>query len=244
MVDLSGSSQPLISARGVHKAIGSVVALGSIDLDIHPGEFLTIFGPNGAGKTTLVKVLSTLTRPSAGTVNILGVDVREGSETARRQIGVISHRSLLYPNLTARENLDFYGALYGLPKVSERITEVLGEVELTGLHNRAVKTFSHGMIQRLAIARALLHRPRVLLMDEPYTGLDQHAARLLHGLLKTLHTPERAILMATHNVARGLELCDRVAIQAGGRIVYQTPAAEIDPSGFEELYFQYTAGGR
>lgn len=100
MVDLCGSSQPLISARGVHKAFGSVVALDSIDLDFHPGEFLTIFGPNGAGKTTLVKVLSTLTRPSAGTVNILGVDVREGSETARRQIGVIAHRSLLYPNLT------------------------------------------------------------------------------------------------------------------------------------------------
>lgn len=235
------SGQPLISARGLRKAFGSVVALRGVDLDLYPGEFLTVFGPNGAGKTTLLRVLSTLTRPSAGSLAILGLSIPKGSEVVRNQIGVISHQALLYPNLTARENLEFYGALYGVPKLSGRITEILQEVELAGLDDRPLKTLSHGMVQRLAIARALLHGPRILLMDEPYTGLDQHAARLLRGLLAALHTPERGILMTTHNITRGLELCDRAAIQAGGRIVYQALAEEIDPLEFEELYFQYTA---
>jgi len=243
MVDPTVSDQPIIAARGLRKVFGSVVALDGVNLELRPGEFLTIFGPNGAGKTTLVRVLSTLTRPSAGTLTILGADIPKGSHAVRSQIGFISHQALLYPNLTARENLAFYGVLYGVPNLCERVTELLQQVDLAGFSDRTVKTFSHGMVQRLAIARALLHRPRILLLDEPYAGLDQHAARLLRGLLAGLRSPERAIVMTTHNIARGLELCDRVAIQVGGHIVHEAPAGGIDSTGFEELYLRFTAKG-
>jgi len=243
MTHATVSDRPIIVARGLRKVFGSVVALDGVSLDFCPGEFLTIFGPNGAGKTTLVRVFSTLTKPSAGILTILGVDIPKGSHEVRNHIGFISHQALLYPNLTARENLAFYGVLYSVPKPLERVAELLEQVGLAGFSDRTVKTFSHGMVQRLAIARALLHRPRILLLDEPYAGLDQHAARLLGDLLVGLHSPERAILMTTHNIARGLELCNRVAIQVGGRIVYEAPAAGIDPNEFEELYLRFTAKG-
>lgn len=244
MADPPDSGQPLVSTRSLRKTFGSVVALDGVDLAIEPGEFVAIFGPNGAGKTTLVKILSTVMKPTEGCVTIMGMDAQEEDEKARGFVGVISHETFLYPHLTSRENLRFYGTLYGVPDLTMRIAEVLRQVDLAGLYDRPVRTFSHGMARRLTIARALLHRPRILLLDEPYAGLDQQAVTLLRNILQTLHTPEHAILMATHNLERGFELCDRVAIQARGRIVYESRAEDLDPSNLGRLYFQHTAGER
>lgn len=229
-----------VQAREVVKYYGNILALRGINLDLKKGEFLTIFGPNGAGKTTLLKILASILGPTSGTVKIFGSELRKNLASLRGQIGLLSHRSFLYSNLTAYENLNFYGRMYGVSKLKERIAEV---IELVGLSDRVhsqVGTFSRGMQQRLALARAILHRPSLLLFDEPYTGLDPAAIKILAQLMMELHTGERTIVMTTHNLAHGLEVCDQVAIQAGGRIVYLQPRCQIDADSFESTYFSYT----
>lgn len=201
------------------------------------GQFLTIFGPNGAGKTTLLKIISTLTKPTSGQVRISGVDIKETPESLRRQMGFISHNTFLYDNLTAYENLKFYGLMYGLKDLPEKIREALDEVGLLRrIHDKA-GTFSRGMQQRLSIARAMLHNPSIILLDEPYSGLDQHAAQILRNLLKKLHNGQRALIMTTHNINQGLELCDKVIILVEGRIVFEVKIHEIEKDNFEQIYF-------
>lgn len=176
----------MIELRKLTKAFGSKVALRGIDLRVAPGESLVIFGPNGAGKTTLIRILSSLSRPTGGKVFIGGLDLATHADGIRRYLGVVSHAPLLYDSLTAEENLRFFAQLYAMPCPGERIAEMLGRVGLTARRNDLVRTFSRGMVQRLAIARALLHDPQVLLLDEPDTGLDPQAAEMLHGLLAQL----------------------------------------------------------
>jgi heme exporter protein A len=237
----------MIEVRGLVKSFGSKVALGGVDLEVAEGEFLTLVGPNGAGKTTLIRILATLTRPTRGSVRVAGCDlIRQGTE-ARRCIGLAPHQTLLYDDLSAEENLRFYGRMYEVPELEQRITALLRRVGLEHRRHDLVRTFSRGMQQRLSIARALLHDPAVLLLDEPYTGLDQQAAEVLREVLVPSLSPprlggmkggarSRTVLMTTHDLERGLELCDRTAILANGRIVYQADRGDLDATSFREAY--------
>lgn len=228
----------MIEVSRLWKSYGPVDALRGIDLNIKKGEFLTIFGPNGAGKSTLLKILSTIIRPTSGKVSIDGIDISSANEDARNRIGVISHKAFLYGNLTARENLLFYGKLYDVPKLNDRISELLSEVGLQHRSGDMVRTFSRGMLQRLTIARAIIHNPAIIMLDEPYTGLDQHAARMLRNLLKKLHTEDKTIVMTTHDITNGLEVSDRIVIQLLGKIVFEDRSANQTVESFERIYFE------
>jgi heme exporter protein A len=229
----------MVHMKGVTKRYGMVAALRGVDLQLERGRCLGLFGPNGAGKTTLLKVVATLTRPSTGTVSIAGHDAVREAERIRPLLGVLSHRTFLYGHLTAFENLQFYGRMFGVKPLVERIYEVLQAVGLEPNARQIVRTYSRGMQQRLAIARVILHHPLLLLLDEPYTGLDQLAAAHLQELLKQLREAERTIIMSTHNLPRGLELCDDIAIQYRGEITHRRPAAGLDIRAFEQLYIQH-----
>jgi len=228
----------MIEIRGLIKSFGHKAVLKGIDLEVADGQFLTLVGPNGAGKTTLIRILATLSRATSGTVWMDGFDLADESIDIRRHMGLVSHQTLLYGDLTPEENLRFYGRMYDVPDLEDRIGTVLRQVGLEGRRHDPVRTFSRGMQQRLAIARAILHRPSVLLLDEPDTGLDQHAAEMLHELLASVGTKDRTVLMTTHNLERGLSMGDRVAVLAGGRIVYEADKGTLDVEGFHEIYYR------
>ncbi len=227
-----------IQVRHLTKSFGSHVALRDVNLTLAEGEFLTLVGPNGAGKTTLVRILATLSRSTDGEVWIDGWNLADSAAQVRRRIGFVSHQPLLYGDLTAEENLRFYGRMYSLPDPAARIEEVLGQVGLAARRRDPVRTFSRGMQQRLSIARAILHRPTVMLMDEPYTGLDQEAAAMLDQVMRTVGTASRTVLMTTHDLDRGLAMSDRVAILSAGRLVFHAPRAGLDEASFRQVYRQ------
>jgi heme exporter protein A len=234
-------AEPLIEGRALEKWYGPHPAIRGIDFVLPAGEFLTLFGPNGAGKSTLLKILAGSLRPTRGTISF--ADRNDADEHAwRRRIGVLSHQTFLYGQLTAEENLRFYGRLYGLDGLSERIGELLAEVGLTPRRSDLVRTFSRGMQQRLALARTLLHEPGVVLLDEPYTGLDPHASRMLRAVLGKLKDGRRTVLLVTHNLSEGLELADRVAVQVAGRWVSDEPRAAVDSASFERVYTERVGG--
>jgi len=228
----------MIEIRGLVKSFGHKAVLKGIDLEVTDGQFLTLVGPNGAGKTTLIRILATLSKATSGTVWMDGFDLADESIDIRRRMGLVSHQTLLYDDLTPDENLRFYGRMYDVPDLEDRIEAVLQQVGLEGRRHDPVRTFSRGMQQRLAIARAILHRPSVLLLDEPDTGLDQHAAEMLHELLVTVGTKDRTVLMTTHNLERGLSMGDRVAILTGGQIVYGADKSTLDVKSFREMYYR------
>ena len=247
----------MIELRKLTKAFGSKIALRGVDLRVEPGESLVIFGPNGAGKSTLIRILSSLSRPTSGKVLIGGLDLATHADGIRRYLGVVSHAPLLYDSLTAEENLRFFAQLYGMKDPASRIAEMLEQVGLVARRNDLVRTFSRGMVQRLAIARALLHDPQVLLLDEPDTGLDPQAAEMLHGLLvqlsgrssesadqRTGESAQRTIVTVTHSIERGLAIADRVVILAGGKLVFEGDARGMTPMEFRPLYDKYVGGGR
>jgi ABC-type multidrug transport system ATPase subunit len=232
-----------IEVESLSKSFGHNRALSDIDLKVGMGERVTVFGPNGAGKTTLVKVLSTLSKPSAGTVRLDGEDIRKDTVKIRRKISLVSHETFLYDDLTIYENLRFYGKMYDVPDLEERIHAVVSRVSLESRLYDRVGTLSHGMQQRVSIARAVIHNPSVLFWDEPEVGLDPHAVIILRDVLESISTPERTIMMTTHNLRQGVEMGDRVVILSKGRIVYQAPRGEIDTANFQEIYDDYAEIG-
>lgn len=225
-----------IDVKGLTKSFGNLYALKGIALTVNKGEFLTVFGPNGAGKTTLIRILSTLAKASSGQVTIDGYSLEKNADTIRRKIGVIAHQTFLYENLTAAENLYFYGKLYSVKNLSEKIEKIIIDVGLGLRRNDRVHTFSRGMQQRLSIARAMLHDPSLLLLDEPYSGLDQHACSMLSGWLKQLRSQERTTLMVTHDLERGLDMADRIAILIDGQIAFNEPRNDLDLQAFRNMY--------
>jgi heme exporter protein A len=212
----------MIEIQHLTKRFGPRVALQEIDLQIEGGESVVLAGPNGAGKTTLLRILARLTRPTSGTVRIAGLDLAQETTALRRKIGFLSHRTLLYENLTAQQNLRFYARLYGLAQPQRRIDALLANVGLAARRDDLVRTFSRGMKQRLAIARAVLHKPSVLLLDEPYTGLDPLAAETLNSLLQTFVAAQHTLLMTTHQITQEV-MGKRALILYQGRILDDAP---------------------
>ena len=231
------SLENAIEVRHLRKAFGTLKAVDGIDFELKQGEFLTVFGPNGAGKTTLIKILAGLTQPSSGTAKVAGFDIAEGHPEMRKEIGIISHATALYADLTPLENLIFFSRMHGLEQPEDRALKVIEEVGLSPRRNDRVRTFSRGMLQRLSIARAVLHDPAILFLDEPFTGLDLHATNVLKEHLQRLHDRHRTILMTTHDISCGLEMCDKVALQVQGKFAFLENIADVDKDQFESIYF-------
>jgi heme exporter protein A len=230
-----------IRVEGLGKAFGRRDVLRDVSFTVARGGFLTLFGPNGAGKTTTLRLVATLLRPSSGSVSVAGHDLKDDPMPVRRAIGFISHNPLLYRDLTAQENLRFYADMYGVADAGRRIGDLLERVELSHRRYDVVSTFSKGMVQRLAIARALLHKPRVLLLDEPHSGLDAHAVDILDGLLDEIRA-EHTFVMATHNLRQGLELADQVMILDAGRVVFRQ-TGRLSAADFEAVYREHVREG-
>ncbi len=235
-------SAPAIEVRNLVKTFSEFYALRGISLQIATGECLSIFGPNGAGKTTFLRILSAISRPTSGEILIDGKPLQEAVFSIRRRLGVIAHQSFLYDDLTAEENLLFYARLYDVTHPADRIREILNEVGLRERARDRVRTYSRGMQQRLSIARAMLHDPALLFLDEPHTGLDQHAASMLTTWLGKLRSERRTILLVTHDLEQGLTMADRVVIFLRGKVAWEKPASAINQQTLRQLYFDLVAG--
>lgn len=230
-----------LEVQGLTKSFGNRLVLRGVDLKVNQGESLVIFGPNGSGKTTLIKILATIMNPSTGSILVDGLSLKDRAEEIRSRIGLVTHQTLLYDNLTACENLEFYARMYDVSHRKERIEEVAAIVGVTSrLHDR-VGILSRGLQQRVSIARCLLHQPSIIFLDEPETGLDQQSMAMLWKALPAEGT--RTILMTTHSLERGLELADRLLILTGGRIAYECPCTTLDLAGLKTVYEQCTRVG-
>jgi heme exporter protein A len=232
---------PAFEIRGLTKSFGTRQVLRSLDLDIEAGKSLTVFGPNGAGKSTFIKILASIMNPSSGTVLVDGQDLKQHAWEIRRHVGLITHQTLLYGNLSGRENLEFYGRMFDVPGLTARIQEMVSLVGMTSRQHDRVATLSRGMQQRFAIARALLHKPSIILMDEPETGLDQEAIPLLWQALPDGPEKVRTVIHVTHSLERGLELGDRFIILDKGKIAYDGLRGSVDLAGLKEIYRKTTS---
>lgn len=224
-----------IETKKLTKVFGDRKALDKVSIEIPEGAFLSIFGPNGAGKTTLVRTLATLSRATSGTALVAGFDAKEEPDKVREHIGLISHNPMLYPDLTAMENLMFTARLYGVVNAEERVRELLRAVELDHRRFDVVRTFSRGMTQRLSIARALMNDPDVVFLDEPYAGLDPHAVEIFDGLIEQLRDG-RTFIMVSHDLQKGFDVCTHALVLARGRVVSYAPKEDIDFEQFRQLY--------
>ena len=224
-----------IETKKLTKVFGDRKALDKVSIEVPEGAFLSIFGPNGAGKTTLVRTLATLSRATSGTALVAGFDAKEEPDKVREHIGLISHNPMLYPDLTAMENLMFTAQLYGVVNAEERVRELLRAVELDHRRFDVVRTFSRGMTQRLSIARALMNDPDVVFLDEPYAGLDPHAVEIFDGLIEQLHDG-RTFIMVSHDLQKGFDVCTHALVLARGRVVSYAPKEDIDFEQFRQLY--------
>ena len=233
------NSEPYIEARGLVKKFGYKTALRNVDIVLAEGDSLALFGPNGAGKSTLIQVLCSLLQPTSGSVRIAGYDARRDREALHQIIGLIGHQTFLYPDLTAYENLKFYGAMYGVTQLNDRITEVLDLVGLSGYRNDTVQNFSRGMQQRLSIGRAIIHDPMIMFLDEPFTGLDQQGSEDFIKLISRFRNRGKTVIMASHHLHLGIELCDRAAILKSGKIVCLQDVAHLSKVDFKRIYSQH-----
>ena len=236
----SGPRSWAIEIQALTKSYSSHLVLRGIDLRVLAGDSVLIFGPNGAGKTTLMKILATIINPSSGQIMVDGLNIKENAEEARRKIGVVSHQTFLYSNLTAYENLEFYCRMYDVPQRRERIKEMLSLVGMQHSLNDRVGTFSRGMQQRVSIARALLHKPSIILLDEPETGLDQQASSMLREVLWKERELERTIIHTTHSMERAIETCDRILIIVKGQIAYEQKGYDVNITDLKQAYRHYT----
>ncbi len=232
----------MIEAKKVVKRFGLKPVLRGVDFRVEKGEFVALVGPNGAGKTTFLRILASLSKPNMGTIRIAGYQLPGQAAAVRRVLGVVSHQPLLYGDLTAEENLRFYARMYDLEDVNNRINEVLAVVGLAARRRDLLRQFSRGMQQRLAIGRAILHDPAVLLFDEPHTGLDQEAAAMLDRVLKEVTEVGRTVVMTSHDLIRTADLASRVDILSKGVIAASVEGEDIDPLKLPVLYQSVTRG--
>lgn len=209
----------MIEIKKLTKQADNKLILHGVDLSIHKGETVGILGPNGAGKSTLLKVLASLIKPTSGMIKINGLDLKKDSLEIKKLLGYLPHSSLLYDHYSPLENLVFFGNIYGVKNVEQKAAELVKEVGLSFFLNEPVKNFSRGMIQRIAIARAIIHEPEVLLLDEPHTGLDQGAIAILNNVILSMKEKGTTTLMVTHDFKQAAEICDRIVIVKNGKIV-------------------------
>ena len=228
-----------IEIKGLSKSFGRTPVLRNLDLHVERGEVLTIIGPNGSGKTTLLKVLSTLTKPDAGLVRVAGFGVARSGQSVRRAIGVVTHDPLFYDDLTGYENLKYYARLFGLGGIDRRIDGVADRLGISSrLHQRA-GTMSHGTRKRFSIARALLHEPHILLMDEPESGLDQEALTRLDLIISEASPSDRTVVVTTHNLERATTLGHRMAIMSQGRIGFECSLDTLGVEAARDVYSRF-----
>jgi len=228
----------VIHTQGLTKSFGARWALRGIDIKVEQGELIAVLGPNGAGKTTLIRILATLTKPSSGSALVANFDISKKPQDVRRRLGVLSHKTYLYETLTARENLHFFGKMYNVPHLDSKVDELLERVGLTWRADDLVRNFSRGMQQRLALARSILHQPSVLLLDEPYSGLDQNAGEILSRQIELLLKENRTVLLTTHDFDRALERDCRIAILDRGKLVMETTSADLTREKLQETFRQ------
>ncbi len=232
----------IIEVEGLSKRFGSLNALDGVNISIDEGESFALLGPNGAGKSTLVKILSTLIKPTSGTVRIAGYDLPQESRKVKKVIGVVSHSTFLYDELTARENLRFYAGAFGVdPKMADSLLEKMGLLERA---HDLVYGFSRGMKQRLSIARSLLHGPKILILDEPSTGLDLQGKRLFYDIIGELNSQGKTILLTTHQMDEAERLCQKAAILSKGNVKAIGKLEDIKgKEGLEDAFLRLTQGG-
>lgn len=228
----------MIEVKKLVKRFGLKNVLRGLDFQVQHGEFVALLGPNGAGKTTFLRILASLSRPSMGVIRIAGYSLPGQASAVRRRLGVVSHLPLLYGDLTAEENLRFYGRIYGIQDAGQRINEVLEMVGLESRRRDLVRTFSRGMQQRLAIGRAILHDPEVLLFDEPHTGLDQDACDMLDRLLRKVAGEGRTVVMTSHDLARVEDLASRFDVLSRGVICASASRKDLGKKNLLDFYRQ------
>ena len=238
---MTATDSPVIQVQGLVKRFGLKTVLRRLDFEARQGEFVALLGPNGAGKTTFLRILASLSRPGKGQVRVAGYALPREAAAVRRRLGVVSHQPLLYGDLTAEENLLFYGRLYAVPEPTGRMEEVLHVVGLYRRRRDLVRTYSRGMQQRLAIARAILHDPEVLLLDEPYTGLDQDASAMLDEVLQRVAAQGRTVVMTSHDLSRIAGLASRFDVLARGSIAASVSRDEIADAQLLDFYRQAVA---
>ena len=231
-----GSVITIISAS---KAFGSRVVLDNVDLRVYKSEGICICGANGAGKSTLLRIIAGLLRPAKGSVRLCGFDISSEPEKAKTRLGLISHKSMLYPELTVSENLHFFARLYGVRNAHNRIKKLIEDVGLLPYRYDKASVLSRGMLQRLAIARAIVHNPTVLLADEPFTGLDTQASQHLIDVLDKFQADGGTLVMTTHNARLAIQCCGRVAVLDKGSFIFDAKTSQIDTGSFIEDYCAY-----
>ena len=231
---------PAVEIAGLSKAFGRAPALRDLELQMRWGEVLVVLGPNGSGKSTLVRILAGLTKPDSGAIRVAGHDLSRFGAWVRTVTGVVTHDLMLYSELTGHENLAFFSRMFGLERIEERIAAAAERMGMTARLHQRVGTLSHGMQKRLNIARALLHDPWILLLDEPESGLDQEALALLEDVVSDRSRSRRAVLMTTHNLERGLALADRLAILAEGSVAHLESKTQAGVAAVRDAYFRHT----
>lgn len=246
-LEAPAASEPLTAALvadEVTRKYGARTAVANVSLALAAGDCLALFGPNGAGKTTLLRLLGGLLKPNSGRVTLLGHEL-PGEAQTRRLLGVISHRSMLYDALTVRENVLFAAECQGLVNAGAATDAVLRQLLVSDRANAPVRALSRGLQQRVSIARALVHGPRLVLLDEPYTGLDQTGARALTEALRALKASGATVVLVTHNLPEGLELATQAAIMCDGAFVHRLPrpANGFDLASYALLYRELVGGG-
>jgi heme exporter protein A len=226
----------MIEVRKLVKLFGAKKVLRGLDFHVQEGEFVALLGPNGAGKTTFLRILSSLSRPTVGDVRVAGFKLPAQAAAVRARLGVVTHQPLLYGDLTADENLRFYARMYGVAGQDARVTEVLELVGLVARRRDLVRTFSRGMQQRLAIGRAILHDPDVMLFDEPHTGLDQDACDMLDTVLRNVAARGRTVVMTSHDLARVEDLASRFDVLSRGVIAASAPRSSLGTHNLLDFY--------
>ena len=232
----------IITVHKLVKRFGSKTVLRGLDFDVQQGEFVALLGPNGAGKTSFLRILASLSRPNLGTVQVAGYTLPAQAGEVRARLGVVTHLPLLYGDLSAEENLQFYGSMYGIKELNRRVQEVLEMIGLTLRRRDLVRTFSRGMQQRLAIGRAILHDPEVVLFDEPHTGLDQDACDMLDTLLRDVAGRGRTVVMTSHDLARVEDLATRFDVLSRGVISASTRRDDLGKKNLLDFYRQSLMG--
>jgi heme exporter protein A len=238
----SAAAAPVLRINHLTKRFGRLLALRSVSLDLHAGECLTLFGRNGAGKSTLLNATASLIRSYNGDIELLGRNLRNGDEETRRAVGLVSHDTYLYYDLTTADNLRFYARLYNLSGVEARVDAMLDRFDLAVKAASAARDLSRGMKQRLSLARVFLHEPKILLLDEPFTGLDEPGCETLSAMIGEFVGGGGAALVTTHDLDRGLDVATRVAVLERGVIAYQADKGTVDRDSFRATYRELLSG--